>query len=47
MSSSFSYTGTESETFSVVHARRLASKVAADLKSFKRFYDGEPDDLWI
>ena len=47
MSASFSYTGTEAETFSVVHARRLASKVAADLKRFQRFYHGEPDDLWI
>ena len=44
MSSSFAYT--ESETFSVTHAKRIASKVATDLKRFQRFY-GSPSDVWI
>lgn len=44
MSSSYTYSDTES--FTVTHAKRLASKVAADLKRFQRFY-GAPSDLWI
>jgi hypothetical protein len=43
---SISYTTTTVETFSVVHARYLASKVATDLKRFQRFYNS-PTDTWI
>lgn len=43
---STSYTSTAVETFSVVHARYIASKVATDLKRFQRFYN-EPTDVWI
>ncbi len=45
MSSSYSYS--ETESFTVAHAKKLASKVAADLKRFQRFYNGEPSDVWI
>lgn len=41
MSSSFSYS--ETETFTVTHARRLASKVATDLKRMQRFYESPSD----
>lgn len=44
MSSSYSYS--ETESFTVVHARKLASKVATDLKRFQRFY-GAPTDYRI
>ena len=44
MSSSFSYS--ETETFTVTHARKLASKVATDLKRMQRFY-GSPSDTSI
>ena len=43
---SSSYTYNETESFTVAHAKKLASKVATDLKRFQRFY-GEPSDLWI
>ncbi len=43
---SSSYTYNETESFTVAHAKKLASKVAADLKRFQRFY-GAPLDLWI
>jgi hypothetical protein len=43
---SMSYTESATESFTLTHAKRLASKVAADLKRFQRFY-GEPSDLWI
>ena len=39
--SSYTSTQTYSETFTVVHARHIASKVAADLERFRRFY-GSP-----
>ncbi|NNE40167.1 MAG: hypothetical protein HKN14_04525 [Marinicaulis sp.] len=39
---STSYTASESQTFSVTHARRLASKVRTDLMRIHRFYDGRP-----
>lgn len=35
---SHSYTATETRTFTVTHARHLASKVAADLMRMHRFY---------
>jgi hypothetical protein len=38
-----SYTVTESATFTVTHARHMASKVSADLKRMQRFY-GHPSD---
>lgn len=42
MSGSFS--STASETFSIIHARHIASKVATDLKRIQRFYGGVPAD---
>lgn len=44
MSYSFSYT--ESSTFTVTHARHMAAKVATDLKRMQRFY-GSPSDSKI
>ena len=44
MSYSFSYT--ESSTFTVTHARHMAAKVATDLKRMQRFY-GKPSDTSI
>ncbi|WP_085032742.1 hypothetical protein [Ensifer aridi] len=44
MSYSFSYT--ESSTFTVTHARHMAAKVATDLKRMQRFY-GTPSDASI
>jgi hypothetical protein len=44
MSSSYTISG--SETFTVTHARYLASKVATDLKRIQRFY-GKPSDETI
>lgn len=41
MSSSFTYT--QSTSFTVVHARHMAAKVATDLLRFQRFY-GRPSD---
>ena len=41
-----SYTTTETSSFTVTHARYIASKVATDLKRFQRFY-GSPSDDWI
>jgi hypothetical protein len=43
---STSYSVTETESFTVTHARRIASKVATDLKRFQDFY-GKPSDEWI
>jgi hypothetical protein len=44
MSSSYTESGTES--FTLAHARKLASKVATDLKRLQRFYLSPPDG-WI
>lgn len=41
-----SYTLTATETFSLSHAKRIASKVATDLQRFQRFY-GSPSDSVI
>ena len=41
-----SYTYSHTETFTVTHARYIASKVATDLKRFQRFYES-PSDTWI
>ena len=43
---SYSYTVTESTTFTVTHARHIAAKVATDLKRLQRFY-GKPSDSSI
>ena len=41
-----SYTYSETNTFTVTHARHMAAKVAADLKRMQRLY-GHPSDLRI
>jgi len=43
---SYSYSTTESTTFTVTHAKHIAAKVATDLKRMQRFY-GKPsnDDI--
>jgi hypothetical protein len=41
-----SYSITESTTFTITHARHMASKVSADLKRMQRFY-GSPSDSQI
>jgi hypothetical protein len=43
---SYSETFTETQTFTVTHARHLAAKVATDLKRVQRFY-GSPNDADI
>jgi hypothetical protein len=43
---SYSYTTTDSVTFTVTHARHMAAKVATDLKRMQRFY-GSPSDADI
>jgi len=43
---SVTFTRSGIETFTVLHARYLASKVATDLQRFQRFY-GSPSDLHI
>jgi hypothetical protein len=41
-----SYSVTASETFTLAHARHIASKVPTDLLRFQRFYNSPSDD-WI
>lgn len=41
-----SYTTTSTDSYTVTHARYVASKVATDLKRFQRFYNS-PSDGWI
>lgn len=43
---STSYSVTSAETFSLVHARKIASQVATDLLRFQTLY-GSPSDEWI
>ena len=43
---SYTTTGTFSDTFTITHARHIASKVATDLLRFQRFYSS-PSDHWI
>lgn len=43
---STSYTTSNTQTFTLTHAKYLASKVAADLKRIQRFY-GSPSDTQI
>ena len=40
---SYSYTLSETTTFTVTHARHMAAKVATDLKRLQRFY-GQPSN---
>ncbi len=42
----YSYTLSETETFTVTHARHMAAKVATDLKRMQRLY-GSPSDTEI
>jgi hypothetical protein len=42
----YSFTNTESHSFTVTHAKYIASKVATDLKRIQRFYN-QPTDRWI
>jgi len=44
--SSYSFTSSESQAFTLTHAKHMAAKVAADLKRIQRLY-GEPSDEWI
>jgi hypothetical protein len=43
---SYSYTNSETTTFTVTHARHMAAKVATDLKRLQRLY-GRPCDIDI
>ncbi|MEX0761776.1 MAG: hypothetical protein WD208_13505 [Dehalococcoidia bacterium] len=43
---SYSYTLTETTTFTLTHAKHMAAKVATDLKRMQRLY-GSPSDLKI
>lgn len=43
---SYSYTLSETTTFTITHARHMAAKVATDLKRLQRFY-GKPTDADI
>ena len=43
---SYSYTATETKTFTITHANYLASKLATDLKRMQRFY-ASPSDMMI
>ena len=43
---SYSFTLSETATFTVTHARHMAAKVATDLKRMQRFY-GVPNDCAI
>ncbi len=42
----YSYTHSETKTFTVTHAKHMAAKVATDLKRLQRFY-GKPSDIKI
>ena len=41
---SYSFTASESITFTVTHARHMAAKVSADLKRMQRFYQSPTDE---
>ena len=43
---SYSFTLTQTTTFTRTHARHIAAKVATDLKRMHRLY-GAPSDRWI
>ena len=40
-----SFTSTESTTFTITHARKIATKVGADLKRMQRYYGDPTDDM--
>jgi len=40
---SYSYTYSDTKTFTITHAKHLAAKVATDLKRMQRFYDAPSD----
>ena len=42
MSNSFTFS--ESQSFTLTHAKQIASKVATDLKRMQRFYNSPSDD---
>ena len=42
----YSYTISETTTFTQTHAKHMAAKFAADLKRMQRFYD-QPSDMAI
>ncbi|TCU21812.1 hypothetical protein EV130_110156 [Rhizobium azibense] len=42
-----SYSTTDTEAFTIAHARRIASKVATDLLRFQSLYNGVPSDATI
>lgn len=44
---SFSYTNSNSNTFTITHAKRIGSKVAADLKRLQRFYQSPSDEMIV
>ena len=44
MSYSYSYTASQSETFSIAHAKRLAGKVISDLQRCQQIYGNPSDD---
>ena len=43
---SYSYSSSESQSFTITHAKKIAAKVATDLKRMQRFYN-EPSDSRI
>ncbi len=43
---SYSYTFTDTQSFTITHARHMAAKVATDLKRMQRLY-GQPNDVLI
>jgi len=43
---SLSYTSSESQSFTITHAKKIAVKVSTDLKRIQRFY-GQPSDASI
>lgn len=45
--SSYSFTATETQAFTLTHAKHMAAKVAADLKRIQRLYANGPTDEWI
>ena len=44
---SFSYTVTDTTTFTQTHAKHIAAKVATDLKRVQRLYGKPPDDMIV
>lgn len=42
-----SFSGTYNNSFTITHAKKLAAKVATDLKRMQRFHGGQPSDSHI